>query len=436
MVNFLRETCISELVLLLASSVALAVERFPPPDFTNYELPATQITLPRSFLVEYGVVATLLVALSLASYLAIFRRWRVGLFVLAVASLFWFGFWQHGCVCSIGAIQNVTLALADPTYPIPMWIVAVFMLPLVFALFFGRTFCGSVCPLGAIQEIVVFRPVRVPGWLEHALGLIPYVYLGAAILFAATGTAFVICRYDPFVAIFRISGTFEMLVLGAGVLLLAAFVGRPYCRYVCPYGAILGLLSKVAKWKTEVTKEECIQCRLCENACPYGALHPPTVKLSHTERPNARRRLAVLILFLPILIALGAVVGNQLGRPMSLVDPTVQLAKRIQLESAGTVEGTADESDAFRRGEQSAESLYVDATKSREKFSFLGGWLGGWVGFVVGAKLIHLSIRRRRQHWQTNPATCVACGRCFWYCPNDRKSDVIERDDKLLNDKR
>ena len=54
------------------------------------------------------------------------------------------------------------------------------------------------------------RPVKVPGWLEHALGLIPYVYLGAAVLFAATGSAFVICQYDPFVSFFRLGGSQRM----------------------------------------------------------------------------------------------------------------------------------------------------------------------------------------------------------------------------------
>ena len=73
----------------------------------------------------------------------------------------------------------------------------------MFTLFFGRTFCAAVCPLGAVQELVAVRPVKVPRWLDQALGLLAYVYLGAAVMFAATGTAFLICRYDPFVGFFR-----------------------------------------------------------------------------------------------------------------------------------------------------------------------------------------------------------------------------------------
>ena len=45
---------------------------------------------------------------------------------------------------------------------------------------------------------------------------------------------------------------------------------------------------------------------------------------------------------------------------------------------------------------------------------------GAWVGLVVGVKLIHLSIRRRRAEYEPDPANCVSCGRCFWYCPQEQ----------------
>ena len=44
-------------------------------------------------------------------------------------------------------------------------------------------------------------------------------------------------------------------------------------------------------------------------------------------------------------------------------------------------------------------------------------WLGGWVGLVIGVKLIHLSLRRRRTDYSPDRGGCVSCGRCFWYCP-------------------
>jgi polyferredoxin len=300
---------------------------------------------------------------------------------------------------------------------VSLGIVAFFALPLLFTLFFGRTFCAAVCPLGAIQELVSLRPVKVPAWLDQALGLLAYVYLGVAVLFAATGTAFVICQYDPFVAMFRLSGSTNMLVFGGCFLVVGLFVGRPYCRYLCPYGAILGLLSKVSKWHLRIPPEECIQCRLCEDACPYGAIRAPTVAQSPGMRRKGRRRLLAMLALAPVLVALGVWLGGRLATPLSQMHPEARLAERIRLEETGKVPGTTDASEAFRETGRSTRDLYAAAIGLRGRFAFGGLWLGGWVGLLIGVKLIQLSLRRQRSDYQPDPAGCVSCGRCFWYCP-------------------
>jgi polyferredoxin len=265
-------------VLLLAAALpALAEQRFPPPEFeSGYVRPIMPTPWPRATWQEAADVAALVVALGVAAWLALRARSRRGLWVLGVLSLIYFGFYRGGCVCPIGAIQNVSLALADSSYVVPLTVVIFFVAPLVFALLFGRVFCGSVCPLGAIQDLVLFRPVRLPPWLDRALRVVPFLYLGVAVLFAATDSMFLICRYDPFVAFFRLTGTLEMLAFGGGMLVLAAFVGRPYCRFLCPYGALLGLCSRWAWKRVSVTPDECIVCSLCEDACPFDAIRTPT----------------------------------------------------------------------------------------------------------------------------------------------------------------
>jgi ferredoxin len=405
---------------LVAADAALGVERFPPPDFTDHELPETQLVPSRPAWREYLDLAALTVGIGLASYFALVSRWRRGLFGLAIIALVWFGFWRQGCVCSIGATQNVSLALFDHSYHIPVFVVGFFVLPLVFTLFFGRTFCAAICPLGAIQEVAVLRPIRVPNWLEHALGLIPWIYLGAAALVAATGTAFLICRYDPFVGFFRLSAPENMLIFGGALLVIGAFVGRPYCRFLCPYGALLGLCSRVSRWHAKIPPEECIQCRLCEDACPYNAIQEPTVAQTPQERARGRRRLVGLLVLAPVLIAGGAVLGGWLQGPLSRLDPQVRLAERLRLEETDQVEGTTDETDAFRNTGRPASELYQEAATSRAQFGTLGTWLGAWVGLVVGVKLIHLSIRRRRDDYRPDPSRCVSCGRCYWYCPGEQ----------------
>ncbi len=421
--------CAAVLIALVAPG--LAADLIPTPEFRDHDIPIAEPPDPDSLAWEWINVVVLLAALSLASYFALVNRSRRNLFVLAIASLIWFGFVRDGCVCSIGATQNVALALFDSTYVIPVTVVAIFVLPLLFTLFFGRTFCAAVCPLGAVQELVAVRPLRVPTWIDHSLGLAPYIYLGAAVIYAATSTGFVICRYDPFVAMFRLEGDLNMLVFGACVLVLGLFIGRPYCRFLCPYGAVLGLLSKVSKWHAKITPDECIQCRLCEQSCPYGAIRGPTVGLAREIRPFARLRLAGLLLLAPVLIVASAGLGALLAVPISRLDPHVRLAERLRLEDTGKVQDTTDASEAFRNTGRSAAKLYEWARDRQGRFTTLGGWLGAWVGLVVGVKLISLSVRRKRADYEPDRTRCVACGRCYWYCPCEQVrlgliSDVSE----------
>ena len=300
--------CLAGILVLLCASTALAW--FTTPTFTDHAIPNVETPSPDASWWEYVDVAVLIASLSAASYFVLVSRWRRGLFWLTLFSLAYFGFFRYGCVCPIGAIQNVSLSVCDKKYAIPATVVAFFTLPLVFTLFFGRTFCAAVCPLGAVQEVITIRSVRVPAWLDHALRLVPYFYLGAAVAFAGTGTAFIICRYDPFVVFFRLGGAVNMLVFGGCMLVIGLFVGRPYCRYLCPYGGILALLSKVSWRHAKITPEKCIQCRLCEDACPYGAIRQPTVDQPYENRRRGRRRLGIVLAAVPVLIGgFAALVG-------------------------------------------------------------------------------------------------------------------------------
>ncbi|NQT14654.1 MAG: 4Fe-4S binding protein [Planctomycetes bacterium] len=408
------------LVLVVAARAATAEEFLERPEIPGHEIPTAEFPEPRLDALEYLDVAVLVAALVLASYLALVRRSRRGLFCLAIISLAWFGFWREGCVCSVGSLQNVTLALFDPGYAVSLSVVAFFTLPLVFTLFFGRTFCAAVCPLGAVQELVAVRPVKVPVWLEHTLGLLAYMYLGAAVLFAATGTAFVICEYDPFVSFFRLSGSINLLILGGSFLVVGVFVGRPYCRYLCPYGVVLRWCSRLAKWHVKIPPEECIHCRLCEDACPYGAIREPTVEQSLPERTRGRRRLLLLILLVPVLIVLGGWLGRSLAVPLARMDHTVRLAEQILSGEAREPGQLTDASAAFYESGRPTTELYAAAIQRRDLFAFAGRWLGIWVGLVIGVKLVHLAIRRRRIDYQPDRNSCVSCGRCFWYCPAEQ----------------
>lgn len=204
------------------------VQRFPKPEFqSGYEVPKTLEPAPRAPFMEDVDLFVLVAVMSLTTWFIFKKRSRKAILWLSVFSLAYFGFYRNGCICSIGAIQNLSLSLFGNDYSISYTVLAFFTLPLLFALAVGRVFCASACPLGAIQDLVIVKPIKMAPWLQKTLSLFPFVYLGLAVLYAATGTDFIICRYDPFVGIFRLGGEFHMILLGICFLLIGMFVARP-----------------------------------------------------------------------------------------------------------------------------------------------------------------------------------------------------------------
>ena len=273
------------LALLASGSPAAGQEEYsrpvtaaPQPEDIggSYQIPPSQHVAPRSpwwYAADVVLLAGALVASSLVAH-----RWRRRWMAVAItiASLAYFGFFRQGCVCPIGAIQNVSTSLTDPSLAVPFVVLIFFLLPLVAALLVGRVFCGGVCPLGAIQDMVVLWPKQLPRAVDRWGGLFKYVYLAAAVWFAiqpAVSRDYLICRFDPFVGIFRLSGTAWMFFFGAGLLLLGMFVGRPYCRFLCPYGGLLAIVSRFALLPVSITPDEELDCGLCAESCPFGAIH-------------------------------------------------------------------------------------------------------------------------------------------------------------------
>lgn len=414
-------------IIMIMPNIAFGVQRFPPPEFdeTGHQLPEATQSPPRADFYEYLDVVVLLLALSLASYLALKRRTRRGLILLTIFSLLYFGFWRKGCVCPVGSTQNIALALFDKSYFVPIPVIAFFLLPLIFTLFFGRTFCASVCPLGAIQDVVLIRPLKTPRWLDNSLGTLAYIYLGAGILFASTGSAFIICQYDPFVAFFRRSGNFNVLILSISFILISLFIGRPYCRYLCPYSVLLRLMSRASKWHVSITPAECIQCKLCEDSCPFGAINIPSQSQKSRSGENRKIFLAFILLIL-VLVVGGVFLGMRAGTPMSHVNFKVRLAERIWNEDMGNIKEANEPSEAFRGTGRSKEMLYQEVIKINRKFTIGGGIFGGFVGLVIGSKLIQSTIKRRRTDYETDRSSCVSCGRCFAYCPVRKEGNLTK----------
>jgi NosR/NirI family transcriptional regulator, nitrous oxide reductase regulator len=414
------------LILLFASSSAIkAQQRFPMPEFeSGHTQPPTSQPAPRLLIFEIIDVLVLIAALSVITWFIHKRRSRKGVFWVSVFSLIYFGFIREGCVCSIGAIQNVTLALFNSSYHIPITVIAFFIIPLVYTLFFGRTFCAGVCPLGAIQDIFALKPYDLKSWVQKTLGLIPFVYLGLAILYAATSSDFVICRYDPFVGFFRMDATFFMFSIGGIFLITSVFIARPYCRFFCPYGVLLNLISRFSKKHITITPVNCIKCRLCENSCPFGAIEKPTETRDMENKSIALRRFVLLSVIIPLLVVIGGYTGSRFHENLAVVNPKVHLAKEVLMFEKDSTMVLDEDIKAFRTSGKTSSELYAEANSILDDF-YTGGWiLGGFVGLVFGLTLASVSIFRYRNDYEPNKGTCFSCARCFDYCPVKNENGV------------
>jgi len=424
-------TRLSVILLVVAATAPItgAVERFPPPEFvdTNHQIPHETQPPPRATVLEYLDIAALALALVLAWWFAMALRSRGAMLALTVAAVLYFGFYREGCVCAIGAIQNVALAAGPGGYALPLFVAAIFLMPLIAALLVGRVFCAGVCPLGAIQDLVLIHGVRVPAPLARGLGLLAYAYLGLAVLVAATGSDFLICRYDPFVGIFRLSGSPAMIVTGICLLVLATFIGRPYCRFLCPLGVLLGWCSRLSARRVRITPDKCVRCKLCEDACPFGAILPANVDQPRGRR-SGRTALAATLALGPVLVIGGVVGGWAAASVLARLHADVRLSEQIQARQAGADVEHTPEIKAFEAAGGRAETLAAEADDIRGQFAVGSPILGGFLGLMVAARLIGPLRRRTRTDYEADPATCVACARCYTFCPVQHRPDTKLRD--------
>ncbi len=408
----------------LFGGVAWAEFRFPMPEFqSGYTYPEIHTPMPGR-INDLWDVALLAAAHGLAAWFVLKRRSRPAVFGLTLCSLAYFGFWRDGCICPVGSMQNVAEGILGLEV-VSIAVLSFFLLPLVFALFFGRVFCAAVCPLGAIQELVAVRPVMLPRAVDRVLGLLPYLYLALTILAVSTGSGYLICRYDPFVGFFRLGASLNMFLAGGVLLLTGLFIGRPYCRFLCPYGVLLGWMSRFSKWHASITPQECIQCRLCENACPYGAINVPTPDKTPLTPKEGARKLGLMFALTPVLIAGGALTGLFSYPMLARIHPTVQLASRIAGEEAGRYQGMTIESEAFRAGVKTQEELYAEAHAIRADFKWKTVLCGAFLGLVIAVMLASLSMAGPRDDYETDRRACVSCARCFPYCPVEKDGVAV-----------
>lgn len=409
-------------ILLCWHAVLFAQDRFPRPEFEKgYVYPTNQLPMQRAPGWEYFDVGVLIAALSVTTWLALYRRSRQGLIWMSVFSLAYFGFYREGCICAVGSVQNVSLALFNQSYTIPLTALLFFIIPLLFALAFGRVFCAGVCPLGAIQELTGFKPLKLAKPVEVVLASVPFIYLALAVLFSATNSQFLICRYDPFVGIFRLDAPFTMVIFGVLLLLAGIFVNRPYCRFLCPYGVLLNIFSRFSGKHLTITPAECTSCRLCEESCPYDAILPSTTEQAKEPADKTRRRFLKYLILIPVFAVAGAFLLYNIAPALATVNSTVRLARDIRSEKETGIQSELKSVLAFKEAGKTEVQLFSEEASIIGQFRKGSPWAGIFLGISLGIGMVSLNIRPRRNDYVPDRGKCFSCGRCFKYCPIQRK---------------
>ena len=150
------------------------------------------------------------------------------------------------------------------------------------AILFGPVFCGWVCPLGTIQEFVsgfgrkTFRRRFnhfVPPSLDRVLRYLRYVVLAWVLYMTAITGKLIFAEYDPYFALFNFWSS-EVSMIGLAILGLTLglsfFVERPWCKYACPYGAVLGITNLFRVFGIRRNQTTCKADGACSILCPMN----------------------------------------------------------------------------------------------------------------------------------------------------------------------
>jgi NosR/NirI family nitrous oxide reductase transcriptional regulator len=174
-----------------------------------------------------------------------------------------------------GIAAALSSSLPPFAYSLAWYAFAIFTV--VTTVIWGRVYCGRVCAFGALTQLVdAVVPKRfqieIPAKLEARASYIKYgILFGAIGLYFATKEIAFYRYIEPF-WLFTFDAT-PLLWIMVGVLLVASiFVRNLYCRFLCPLGAALGLVSKATTVLPIKRWSECSQCALCEKTCEWGAI--------------------------------------------------------------------------------------------------------------------------------------------------------------------
>jgi len=192
--------------------------------------------------------------------------------------------------CPIGALQSV---IGDRKFNLSFYMMGFF---LIIGGFIGRFVCGWLCPFGLVQDLIYKIPFvkkinkfswdKYLRWLKYIILLMFVIILPMFVVnFIGMGSPW-FCKYIcpsgtltagiPIVmghshfaeaAGFLFKWKLAILIIS---LFLSIIIYRPFCKYICPLGAIYGFFNPIALFRFRIDETKCISCKKCERTCKFN----------------------------------------------------------------------------------------------------------------------------------------------------------------------
>ncbi len=244
----------------------------------------------RAQAVDIAAVAAFLVL----AFVSFFRKSERLKIVTLVAAVAYLGFYKSQLISIVNVFGLLGGNLPLFRHNLAWYLLAV--ATVASTVLWGRVYCGRICAFGAFTQLVdrvvpARWQIKIPRAVERRASLVKYGILGSAIVyFLATQDPLIYPYIEPF-WMFGLHLRTPLLLTMLGLLLVTTiFVRNAYCRFLCPLGAALGILSKLTVFRIK-RWSECSTCRICEKACEWGAIRGPQIVMTECVRCDDCERL-------------------------------------------------------------------------------------------------------------------------------------------------
>ena len=189
--------------------------------------------------------------------------------------------------CPIGSLQAT---LSSRVYKISLYVVGLLV---IFGTILGRLVCGFLCPFGLVQDLLFKIPFvkkirTLPG--EKALRWLRFLFLGVFVILLPLFVIDITGLGEPWFCkwicpVGTLEGGVPLVLLNSAMrgaagflfrwklliliitLLSSIIIYRPFCRYICPLGAVYGIFNKVSFYRYKIETSKCTKCGACQKIC-------------------------------------------------------------------------------------------------------------------------------------------------------------------------